>query len=143
MKLAVDRAQGVSAAQKHSAPALLDRQRHVDRSRCRDRQGPPGLHHLYYSWRMGSWPDHETRGGPDHLRWFWSFTVTCPMTHSDRASTLEEAKVQLQKSWDAWKAWAGPVTMKSPGTARMVSVVMSNVGLAGWTVGRGPSRPRC
>jgi hypothetical protein len=101
------------------------------------------LDYTIYSWRMGSWPDHETRGGPDHLRWFWSFTVTCPMTHSDRASTLEEAKVQLQKSWDAWKAWAGPVTMKSPGTARMVSVVMSNVGLAGWTVGRGPSRPRC
>ena len=35
---------------------------------------------------------YETRGGPDHLRWFWSFTVTCPMTRSDRVSTLEEAK---------------------------------------------------
>ena len=38
---------------------------------------------------------YETRGGPDHLRWFWSFTVTCPMTRSDRVSTLEEAKAQL------------------------------------------------
>ena len=52
---------------------------------------------------------YETRAGPDRLRWFWSFTVTCPMTHSDR---VEEAKAQFQKSWDAWKAWAGPVTMK-------------------------------
>ena len=49
---------------------------------------------------------YETRGGPDRLRWFWSFTVTCPMTRSDRVSTLEEAKAQFQKSWDAWKAWA-------------------------------------
>jgi hypothetical protein len=49
---------------------------------------------------------YETRGGPDHLRWFWSFTVTCPMTRSDRVPTLEEAKAQFRKSWDAWKAWA-------------------------------------
>ena len=49
---------------------------------------------------------YETRGGPDTLRWFWSFTVTCPMTRSDRVATLEEAKAQFQKSWDAWKAWA-------------------------------------
>ena len=48
---------------------------------------------------------YETRGGPDHLRWFWSFIVTC-LTRSDRVSTLEEAKAQFQKSWDAWKAWA-------------------------------------
>jgi hypothetical protein len=39
---------------------------------------------------------YETRGGPDHLRWFWSFTVTCPMTRSDRVPTLEEAKVQFR-----------------------------------------------
>jgi hypothetical protein len=58
-------------------------------------------------------------------RWFWSLTVNGPMTRADRVATLEEAKTQLRKSWDAWKVWAGPVTMKSPGTARMVSVVMS------------------
>jgi hypothetical protein len=28
------------------------------------------------------------------------------MTRSDRVATLEEAKAQFQKSWDAWKAWA-------------------------------------
>jgi hypothetical protein len=28
------------------------------------------------------------------------------MTRSDRVGTLEEAKAQFQKSWDAWKAWA-------------------------------------
>jgi hypothetical protein len=47
-----------------------------------------------------------TRGGPDSLRWFWSLTVNGPMTRSDRVATLEEAKAQFQKSWDAWKAWA-------------------------------------
>ena len=33
-------------------------------------------------------------------------TVNGPMTRSDRAATLEEAKAQFQKSWDAWKEWA-------------------------------------
>ena len=33
-------------------------------------------------------------------------TVNGPMTHSDRVATLEEAKAQFQKSWDAWNAWA-------------------------------------
>ena len=49
---------------------------------------------------------YETRGGPDSLRWFWSMTVIGPMTRSDRVATLEEAKAQLRKSWDAWKVWA-------------------------------------
>ena len=43
---------------------------------------------------------------PISLRWFWSLTVNGPMTRSDRVATLEEAKAQFQKSWDAWKAWA-------------------------------------
>ena len=49
---------------------------------------------------------YDTRGGPDSLRCFWSLTVNGPMTRSDRVATLEEAKAQFQKSWDAWKAWA-------------------------------------
>ena len=36
----------------------------------------------------------------------WSLTVNGPMTRSGRVATLEEAKAQFQKSWDAWKAWA-------------------------------------
>ena len=48
---------------------------------------------------------HETRGGPENLRWLWSMTVNGPITRSDRVATLEEAKAQLQKSLDAWKAW--------------------------------------
>ena len=52
---------------------------------------------------------YETRGGPDHLCWFWSLTVNPPMARYDRVATLEEAKAQFQKSWDAWKAWAGLV----------------------------------
>ena len=27
---------------------------------------------------------YETRGGPEHLRWFWSFAVQGPMRRSDR-----------------------------------------------------------
>jgi hypothetical protein len=34
---------------------------------------------------------YETRGGPEHLRWFWSFAVQGPMTRSDRVATLEDA----------------------------------------------------
>ena len=49
---------------------------------------------------------YKLRGGPEHLRWFWSFPLQGPMTRSDRAATLEEAKAQFQKSWEAWKAWA-------------------------------------
>ena len=42
----------------------------------------------------------------DSLRWFWSMTVYGPMTRSNRVATLEEAKAQFQRNWDAWKAWA-------------------------------------
>jgi hypothetical protein len=49
---------------------------------------------------------YETRGGPEHLRWLWSLTMDPPMARSDNVATLEEAKAQFQKSWDAWKAWA-------------------------------------
>jgi hypothetical protein len=50
--------------------------------------------------------------GPDSLRWLWSMTVNGPMTRADRVVTLEEAKAQFQKSWDAWKAWAKLVEVK-------------------------------
>ena len=55
-------------------------------------------------WEIGR--IYQSRGGPDSLRWFWSMTVNGPMTRSGRVATLEEAKAQLRKSWDAWKAWA-------------------------------------
>ena len=54
-------------------------------------------------WNIGR--IYQTRGGPDHLWWFWSFTLHGPMTRSDRVATLDDAKAQFQKSWDAWKAW--------------------------------------
>jgi hypothetical protein len=28
------------------------------------------------------------------------------MNRADKVATLEEAKAQFQKSWDAWTAWA-------------------------------------
>ena len=49
---------------------------------------------------------YETRGGPDHLRWFWSLTVDPPMARSDKVSTLEEAKAQFETAWRQWLAWA-------------------------------------
>ena len=55
-------------------------------------------------WEIGR--IYMTRGGPDSLRWFWSLIVNGPMTRSGRVPTLQEAKAQFQKSWDAWKAWA-------------------------------------
>ena len=49
---------------------------------------------------------YETRGGPDHLRWFWSLTVDPPMARSDRVPTLEEAKAQFETAWRQWLSWA-------------------------------------
>ena len=45
-------------------------------------------------WEVGR--IYETRGGPDSLRWFWS--LTGPMTRSDRVATLEEAKTQFRRA---------------------------------------------
>ena len=62
-----------------------------------------------YSVFSGEWligRIYQTRGGPENLRWFWSMSINGPMTRSDRVVTLDEAKAQFQKSWDAWKAWA-------------------------------------
>jgi hypothetical protein len=58
---------------------------------------------LFGEWEIGR--IYQTRGGPDNLRWFWSMNANGPMTRSNRVPTLEEAKAQFQKSWDAWKAW--------------------------------------
>jgi hypothetical protein len=78
-----------------SAPAGLGSGIDKDRQDCTVYTG---------GWDIGR--IYEVRGGPDQLRWFWSFTLHGPMTRSDRAATLEEAKAEFQKSWDAWKAWA-------------------------------------
>jgi hypothetical protein len=56
------------------------------------------------AWEIGR--IYQTRGGPDHLRWFWSFALHGPMTRSDRAATLEEAKAEFQKTGLPGKAWA-------------------------------------
>ena len=41
-------------------------------------------------WEVGRL--YQMRGGPDCLRWFWSLTVSGPMTRSDKVATLDEAK---------------------------------------------------
>jgi hypothetical protein len=48
----------------------------------------------------------EDRSSTDDLRWFWSITVGSQRTRAGHVATLEEAKAQFQKSWDAWKVWA-------------------------------------
>jgi uncharacterized protein (DUF736 family) len=62
-----------------------------------------------YTVHSGQWDVgriYRIRGGPDHLRWFWSLTVNGPMMRAAHVATLDEAKAQFQNSWDAWKAWA-------------------------------------
>jgi hypothetical protein len=68
---------------------------------------------------------YKMRGGPDHLRWFWSFARHGPMTRSDRVATLEEAKAQFQKTWDAWKAWAKLEEAPWPGLNSLLVIVKS------------------
>jgi hypothetical protein len=38
---------------------------------------------------------YETRGGPDHLRWFWSLTVDPPMARSDKVATRLDGLPQV------------------------------------------------
>jgi hypothetical protein len=62
-----------------------------------------------YTVHSGQWDVgriYRIRGGPDHLRWFWSLTVNGPITRAAHVATLDEAKAQFQNSWEAWKAWA-------------------------------------
>jgi hypothetical protein len=68
-------------------------------------QRAPGLHRLL--WRVGcrSHLRHPRRSRQSAL-------VLVPNgqrsddARGPRVATLEEAKAQFQKSWDAWKAWA-------------------------------------
>jgi hypothetical protein len=51
----------------------------------------------------------EVDRGPEHLRWFWALHFPSKpenLRTDNRVATLEEAKAQFQKCWDAWKAWA-------------------------------------
>ena len=61
-------------------------------------------------WNIGR--IYERNGFPDEVRFFWSLhgvvLTRPPSTNTDgAAATLEEAKAQFQKSWDAWMTWAG------------------------------------
>jgi hypothetical protein len=55
-------------------------------------------------WRIGR--IYEIRGGPDHLRWFWALNgilgTPAGLRTDDRSATLEDAKAQLQESWETW-----------------------------------------
>jgi hypothetical protein len=59
-------------------------------------------------WEMGR--IHEIRGGPEHLRWFWSLRgilgKPLDMRTDGRAPTLEAAKAEFEASWRQWLAWA-------------------------------------
>ena len=49
---------------------------------------------------------YETRGGPDNLRWFWSMTVTGPMTRSDRVATWKKPRRSFGRAGTLGKVWA-------------------------------------
>ena len=106
---------GALPATVHPLSAISPREARRARSGVQPTSRPTGLgagidkDRPDYTVYCGGWAIgriYATRGGPDHLRWFWSLTVNPPMARSDRVATLEEAKAQLAKSWDAWKAWA-------------------------------------
>ena len=67
-----------------------------------------------YSVLSGDWPIgriYERRGFSPDIRWEWSvhgIVLTRPprIRTNGSAASLEEAKAEFQKSWDAWKAWA-------------------------------------
>src|SRR3954468_17187446 len=72
-----------------------------------------------YTVHSGEWEIgriYQTRGGPDSLRWFWSMNANGPMTRADRVATLEEAKAQFQKSWDARRGRSWRRSSESRGT---------------------------
>ena len=52
-------------------------------------------------WAMGR--IYEVRGGPDHLRWFWSFTVDPPMTRSDPGGDAGGGQGAIPANRDAWR----------------------------------------
>jgi hypothetical protein len=69
-----------------------------DRPRLRDRQGLPGL--LRLQRRVGDRPHLSDPG--------WSRQPALVLVaNRQRVATLEAAKAEFRKSWDAWKAWAG------------------------------------
>jgi hypothetical protein len=59
-------------------------------------------------WEMGR--IHEIRGGPEHMRWFWSLRgilgKPLDMRTDGRAPTLEAAKAEFEASWRQWLTWA-------------------------------------
>ena len=53
---------------------------------------------------------YEQRGGPEHMRWFWSlfgiFGKPADLRTDGHAATLDEAKAQFEAAWRRWLAWA-------------------------------------
>ena len=79
----------------------------------RPRPGPlQGQHRLQrVQRRLAVGRIYERRGFSPDIRWEWSVhgivLRRSPRIRSNGCSgSLEEAKAELQKCWDAWKAWA-------------------------------------
>jgi 23S rRNA pseudoU1915 N3-methylase RlmH len=58
-----------------------------------------------FAFRIDRWTDDGERI-IEHVAGAEGFHIAMATYHADRVATLEEAKAQLRKSWDAWKAWA-------------------------------------
>ena len=58
-------------------------------------------------WNIGR--IYEVRGGPEHLRWFWSLHFPSKqesLRTDNRVATLEAAKAEFEVSWRQWLGWA-------------------------------------
>ena len=55
-------------------------------------------------WAVGQ--IYETRGGPDHLRWFWSLTVNGPMDASGSRGDPGRGQGAISEGLGRLKAWA-------------------------------------
>jgi hypothetical protein len=67
---------------------------------------------------------HEERGGPEHMRWFWTLYGVVgkpPKVHTnDHAPTLDEAKAQFEAVWRQWLSWAKLMEMPPSPTRRSI-----------------------
>ena len=76
-------------------------------------KSPVDVHRQDYTIYSGEWAMgriYEQRGGPEHMRWFWSLygVVGKPpkVQTNDHAPTLDEAKAQFEAAWKRWLDWA-------------------------------------
>jgi hypothetical protein len=76
-------------------------------------RSPVDIDRLDYTIYSGEWAMgriYEQRGGPAHMRFFWTvfgiFGKPTDMRTDGHAPTLDEAKAQFEAAWRRWLDWA-------------------------------------